>query len=95
MPAFVPLSGALADRLLFINNFVDEGGEVYEKSLCRRDTTCITDDENSKNKTGKITNLMAVDAQKVSEITSYLFYGKIHIIRFLKNINRLLVCLCY
>ncbi|CAH1760450.1 12433_t:CDS:10 [Entrophospora sp. SA101] len=39
-----------------------------------QDTSGATNDENSKNKTGNITNLMAVDAQKVSEISSYFFY---------------------
>ncbi|CAG8557324.1 8544_t:CDS:10, partial [Ambispora gerdemannii] len=49
-------------------------GEVYLKSLSRKDTSGVTDDEESKNKTGKITNLMAVDALKVSEIAAYFFY---------------------
>jgi hypothetical protein len=33
-------------------------------------------DEEAKNKTGKITNLMSVDAQKISELIAYIFYCK-------------------
>ncbi|GBB94776.1 hypothetical protein RclHR1_02410022 [Rhizophagus clarus] len=49
-------------------------GEVYLKSLSRKDTTGATDDEDTKNKTGKITNLMAVDVTKISEVVAYIFY---------------------
>ncbi|CAG8465353.1 5760_t:CDS:10, partial [Scutellospora calospora] len=49
-------------------------GEVYQKSLSRKDTSGVVDDDESKNKTGKITNLMAVDAQKISEFAAYIFY---------------------
>ncbi|CAG8612654.1 13568_t:CDS:10, partial [Racocetra persica] len=49
-------------------------GEVYMKSLSRKDTSGVVENEESKNKTGKITNLMAVDAQKVSELAAYVFY---------------------
>ncbi|CAG8497624.1 4034_t:CDS:10 [Ambispora leptoticha] len=49
-------------------------GEVYLKALSRKDTSGSTNDEESKNKTGKITNLMAVDASKVAEISAYIFY---------------------
>ncbi|RIA90254.1 P-loop containing nucleoside triphosphate hydrolase protein [Glomus cerebriforme] len=49
-------------------------GEVYLKSLSKKDTTGVTDNEETKNKTGKITNLMAVDAQKISELAAYIFY---------------------
>ncbi|CAG8509015.1 21771_t:CDS:10 [Cetraspora pellucida] len=49
-------------------------GEVYLKSLSRKDTSGDVENEESKNKTGKITNLMAVDAQKVSELSAYVFY---------------------
>ncbi|CAG8662784.1 1504_t:CDS:2, partial [Scutellospora calospora] len=46
-------------------------GHVYLKSLSRKDTSGV----GTKNKAGKITNLMAVDAQKVSEFVAYLFYN--------------------
>ncbi|CAG8562619.1 uncharacterized protein OCT59_007764 [Rhizophagus irregularis] len=49
-------------------------GEIYLKSLSRKDTTGVTDDEDTKNKTGNITNLMAVDATKISDIIAYIFY---------------------
>ncbi|CAG8581475.1 740_t:CDS:10, partial [Diversispora eburnea] len=49
-------------------------GEIYLKSLSRKDTSGVTNDEESKNKTGKITNLMAVDTTKISEISAYIFY---------------------
>ncbi|CAG8506025.1 1335_t:CDS:10 [Funneliformis caledonium] len=49
-------------------------GEIYSKSLSRKDTTGVIDDEETKDKTGKITNLMSVDATKVSEVIAYLFY---------------------
>jgi len=52
-------------------------GEVYLKSLSRKDTTGVTDDDEAKDKTGKITNLMAVDAQKISEVIAYIFYCKL------------------
>ena len=51
-------------------------GEIYLKSLSRKDATGVADNEEAKNKTGKITNLMSVDAQKISELIAYIFYRK-------------------
>ncbi|CAG8457297.1 10170_t:CDS:10, partial [Acaulospora morrowiae] len=64
-------------------------GEVYRKSLSRKDTSGVTDDEETKNKTGKITNLMSVDLQKVSEISAYVFYGYCYPLQIIITISYL------
>lgn len=48
-------------------------GEVYNKSLKRRDK-CDTAELNDKAKKANVNNLLSVDAQKLAEIVSYVFY---------------------
>ncbi|KAF9915542.1 hypothetical protein BX616_005921 [Lobosporangium transversale] len=53
------------------------GAEVYAKSLRRKDMTGIISERTKKgarSDTGKITNLMAVDANRVASVGSSIFY---------------------
>ncbi|KAI8324897.1 hypothetical protein GQ54DRAFT_255639 [Martensiomyces pterosporus] len=52
-------------------------GEVYAKSLRRRDAASAgeaSEGEDDMTSVGKITNLMAVDAHKISEVSAYLHF---------------------
>ncbi|KAI7870590.1 P-loop containing nucleoside triphosphate hydrolase protein [Spinellus fusiger] len=48
-------------------------GEVFNKSLRRRDLTGSQENPEDKEK-GNVNNLLSVDAQKIGELTAYLFY---------------------
>ncbi|EIE75466.1 hypothetical protein RO3G_00170 [Rhizopus delemar RA 99-880] len=48
-------------------------GEVYSKSLRRRDESGIEKTEENKSK-GNVNNLLSVDSQKMGELTAYIFY---------------------
>ncbi|KAI8342171.1 P-loop containing nucleoside triphosphate hydrolase protein [Chlamydoabsidia padenii] len=57
-------------------------GEVYGKSLRRRDTSSSNDKSTEKDtgkeddsEAGDINNLLSVDAQKVGEMTAYIFFA--------------------
>ncbi|KAI8094907.1 P-loop containing nucleoside triphosphate hydrolase protein [Gilbertella persicaria] len=54
-------------------------GEVFSKSLRRRDDSGFSNveeekDEKKKDAKGNVNNLLSVDAQKVAEIAAYIFY---------------------
>jgi ABC-type multidrug transport system fused ATPase/permease subunit len=56
-------------------------GEVFSKSLRRRDESGSTDSanapedlDNKKDTKGNVNNLLSVDAQKIAEITAYIFF---------------------
>ncbi|KAG0767124.1 hypothetical protein G6F29_004134 [Rhizopus arrhizus] len=48
-------------------------GEVYSKSLRRRDESGVEKTEENKSK-GNVNNLLSVDSQKMGELTAYIFY---------------------
>ncbi|OAD76740.1 hypothetical protein PHYBLDRAFT_185838 [Phycomyces blakesleeanus NRRL 1555(-)] len=49
-------------------------GEVYEKTLRRRDETGKSSEDGPKKIQGNVDNLLSVDSRKMGELTAYVFY---------------------
>lgn len=49
-------------------------GEVFSKSLRRRDDTGAPSDGKGEESKGNVNNLLSVDAQKIAELVAYIFY---------------------
>ncbi|KAI8137621.1 hypothetical protein BJV82DRAFT_646813 [Fennellomyces sp. T-0311] len=65
-------------------------GEVFAKSLRRRVTAGATDNKDEDDKTkANVNNLLSVDAQKLGELTAYIFYAYSYPIQIIVSI----VCL--